>query len=102
MIWRLELGQYDYEIRHKPGKENIASDAFSRTCATVDSTEKLQLLHDSSGHPGYTRMYHFVRARNLLYTSEETKSVCQSCTICAELKPRFFSVKGQTILLSSS
>ena len=101
ILWRLELSQYDYEIRHKPGKENIASDAFSQTCAKVGSTEKLQLVHDSLGHPGYTRMYHFVRARNLLYTSEETKSVCQSCTICAELKPRFFHPETLTLIKAS-
>ena len=82
MIWRLELSQYDYEI-HTPRKENIASNAFSRTCATVDLTKKLQLLHVSLGHPGYIRLYHFVIARNLPYTREETKSGCQSCTICA-------------------
>ena len=76
MIWGLELNQYDYEICHEPGQENIASDAFSRSCTTVDSTEKLQLLHDSLYNPGYTRLYHFVRARNLPYTSDETKSVC--------------------------
>ena len=63
MIWRLELSQYDYEIRHKPGKKNIASRTFSRACTTVDSTEKLKLLHDFLGHPGYTMLHHFVRAR---------------------------------------
>ena len=60
MIWCLELNQYDYEIRHKPGNKNIASYAFFRIRATVDSTEKLQLLHNSLGHPGYTKLYHFL------------------------------------------
>jgi len=34
---------------------------------------------------------HFVRQRNLPYSSEETKTVCRSCRTCAEIKPRFYS-----------
>jgi len=63
MLWRLELSQYHYEIRHKPGKDNIASDAFSRVCASMEDKNALQKLHDSLGHLGYSRLFHFVRSR---------------------------------------
>ena len=98
MLWRLELSQYHYEIRHKPGKENIASDALSRMCSTVNTTDSLKELHFSLGHPGFTRMYHFIRVRNLPYTSEETKRVCQMCTTCAEIKPRFHRPESQVLV----
>lgn len=90
LMWRIELNQYTYEIRHKPGEQNVAPDAFSRVCSSATSIKDLESLHKSLGHPGFARMYHFVKSRNLPYTSEETKSICQSCRTCAEMKPRFF------------
>jgi len=30
LCWRLELGQYNFDIRHKPGVQNVAPDTFSR------------------------------------------------------------------------
>jgi len=35
LCWRLELGQYSFDIRHKPGVQNVASDTFSRMCNAV-------------------------------------------------------------------
>ena len=38
--WRLELSCYSFDIKYRPGKENIPADAFSRVicCATdIDS-----------------------------------------------------------------
>ena len=34
-------------------------------------------------------MLHFVRSKNLPYSTEEVKRVCSTCRVCAELKPRF-------------
>ena len=98
MMWRLELSQYHYEIRHKPGKEMTAADTFSRICSSTNSQTQIRELHTELGHPGFARLYHFVRARNLPFTSEETKRACQTCEICAELKPQYYRVKGQTLI----
>ena len=43
---------------------------------------KLHELHQSLGHPGYARLYHFVRQRNLPFSSEETKGICRNCKTC--------------------
>ena len=40
----------------------------------------------------------FVRQRNLPYSSEETKVVCQSRRTCAEIKPRFLKPPVQTLI----
>ena len=98
LLWRLELSQFDYEIRHKPGAENVASDALSRVCASSNSHDRLVTLHNSLGHPGYARLYHLVRVRNLPFTSEEVKSVCRQCMACAEIKPRFHRPEPQTLV----
>ena len=101
LLWRLELGQYHYEIMHKPGRDNVASDTFSRICAAQDDDSTLQTLHNSLGHPGYARLFHFVRARNLSYTSEDVKTICRNCQTCAEIKPRFYRPKTETLVKAS-
>jgi len=90
LSWRLELSRLHYDIRNKPGVYNVAPDALSRSCALAPCMP-LRQLHESLGHTGYARLYHFVRQRNLPYSSEETKTVCRSCRTCAEIKPRFLS-----------
>lgn len=34
-------------------------------------------------------MLHFVRSKNLPFSTQEVKDVCSSCRVCAEIKPRF-------------
>ena len=62
MRWRMELSCFDLDIVFRPGKENVAPDAFARSwCSTVyGDTRPLLELHTSFCHPGVTRMCHFV------------------------------------------
>ena len=64
LSWQLELSQLSYDIRPKPGAENVVPDAFSRLCAST-SNATLRDLYQSLRHPGFARLYHFVRQRNL-------------------------------------
>ena len=98
MLWRLELSQYYYEIQHKPGKQHVAPDAFSRFCGSTESRNSLRHVHDSLGHPGFSRLCHFVRARNLPFTCEEIRNICRNCTTCALVKPRFYRGDGGTLV----
>jgi len=97
LSWRLELSQLSYDITHKPGAENVVPDAFSRVCAST-SNATLRELHQSLGHPGFARLYHFVRQQNLPFSSEETKDVCRYCKTCAEVKPRYFKRDFQSLV----
>ena len=88
--WRMELSCYSYDIEHKPGTENIPADTFSRNiCAGISNTHQLYTLHDSLCHPGVTRMFHFVKVRNLPYTMDDVRQVTRDCQICAQNKPKF-------------
>jgi len=87
MVWRLELGQLNYSIRHRSGKDNVAPDAMPRMCSSTSSVSQLLLLHDRLGQSGFARMYRFIRSRNLPYTSEETKDIIDKCLTCLQLKP---------------
>lgn len=93
MRWRMELSSYQFEIVHKAGKDNLAADALSRSvyCASSHvNNQNLLNIHVSLSHPGITRMWHFVRARNLPHSLDDVKKVVSSCPDCAKLKPNFF------------
>ena len=44
-------------------------------------------------------MLHFVKSKNLPFSTEEVKKFCSNCQICCELKPKFFKppTSGQLI-----
>lgn len=88
--WRLELSNYNFDIKYRPGKENLVADALSRqTCAITNAENNLSEIHKLLCHPGVTRLLHWVRSKNLPYSADDIKKVVLSCPICAEVKPRF-------------
>ena len=99
LSWKIELNQFSYDIKHKPGKLNVAPDALSRIVSLAFAVSKRILdLHNQLGYPGFARFYHFIKSRNLPFTSEETKEACQVCKTCAEVKHRYFKPpRGQLI-----
>ena len=91
MRWRLELAAYKYSIIYRPGDKNAAADTLTRAfCGAVVNDEKLHEIHDSLCHPGITRTLHFIRTRNLPYSTDDVKRVISKCKVCAEVKPRFY------------
>ena len=72
LSWRHELSQLSYNIRQKRGAENVVPDAFSRVCVSTSNTT-LTDLHQSLRHPGFARLYHFVRQRNLPFSAKGLK-----------------------------
>lgn len=99
-LWRLELGSFAYTIEHIPGIDNVAADALSRVCA-ASTHEKLCKIHRELGHPGITRLQHFVRSKNLPFSLQEIRDTCSSCRVCAEVKPRFFSPQQKPLIKST-
>ena len=98
MCWRLELASFSYSIQYRPGCENVGPDTLTRAfCASI-SESKLETLHRELCCPGVTRLWHFVRAKNLPYSLDEVKRCCEKCTTCAELKPQFFKPDQQTLI----
>ena len=98
--WRMELGELTFDIEYRPGKNNVAADTFSRThCASINSQSSVLVeLHEKLCHPGVSRLVHFIRSRNLPFSTEDVKRTCASCKICAELKPRFYRPTEGTLI----
>lgn len=99
--WRLELSCFKYDIIYRPGKENIVADALSRVCASTN-TNRLIEAHDQLCHPGVTRMYHWVKSKNLPYSLEDIRALTARCQTCAEIKPRFIRKQGELIKATST
>ena len=99
--WRIELSCYSFDIVYKPGCDNIVPDTFSRVnCASINSNN-LYELHASLCHPGVTRFFAFVKARNLPYSIEDVKKMISTCKICCECKPRFFKPDFRPLIKST-
>ena len=88
--WRLELSALDFDIKFRPGRQNVTADCLSRVnCAATSSDSSLHKLHSDLAHPGIVRLYHFVKSRNLPFSLDDVKAVCNRCKVCAEIKPLF-------------
>ena len=98
--WRIELSDYDYDIVFRPGKQNLAPDALSRTCGVMaeQSLSELKRLHESLCHPGVTRLAHFVRIKNLAFSLDDVRKITAACTVCRELKPDFYRPPATSLI----
>jgi len=95
--WRLELAEFSYAIQYREGKDNVVPDSFTRAhCAAV--LKSLEEIHAQLCHPGVTRLLHFVKAKNLPFSTQDVRDVCSNCRICAELKPKFYQSQNSKLV----
>ena len=90
--WRSEVAPYDFTTIYRPGNLNCAPDTFSRAAATSISLPSLKSsdeLHKALCHPGITRMFHYVKIKNLPFSFDDVKNVVKACTDCSEVKVKF-------------
>ena len=99
-LWRSELGNFNYEIKHRPGAQNLAADALSRLCSMPPHPLNLHDIHNRLGHPGVTRLLHFILSKNLPFSVDDVKRICANCRVCAELKPQFFDKSTENLIKS--
>ena len=90
MWWRIEFSQYYYDIVYRQEKFNVVSDASSRLYCAATTVNALYRIHAGFRHPGITRMYHYIRRRNLPYSIDDVKKMTSASAICCEIKPKFF------------
>lgn len=72
--WIMTLSQYDYEIKHKPGKLNLTADYLSRNVNIIDTSSKSQDFHIDSS------LY------NRIITSQLSDPKCTKIKNCLDAK----------------
>ena len=115
--WRIELSALDFDIKYRPGPENVSADCLTRShcaallfqcvppqintntsytivaqnnlCATSPHHQTLEQIHVNLSHPGVVRLNHFVKSKNLPFSLEDIKRVTAQCEACSRIKPRF-------------
>ena len=73
--WRIELSTYNFDIVYRCRAENVPADTLSRIRCMSFTLNKLYELQNTLCHPGISRMMHFVRATNLLFSVEDVKKM---------------------------
>ena len=99
--WRVELSCFDFDIKYRPGPDNVTADCLTRAhCSAISQSQirTLRQIHIDLCHPGITRLSHFVRSRNLPYSIEDIKQIISQCDACARLKPRYFKPKNPPLI----
>ena len=87
----MELSAFDFKISHCPGKLNIPPDTLSRAFCAVTQVTSLHKIHEALCHPGITRLFHFVHAKNLPFSVDDVRKTVGKCLVCSEIKPRFYT-----------
>ena len=99
--WRVELSCFDFDIKYRPGPDNVTADCLTRAhCSAISQSRNrtLRQIHIDLCHPGITRLSHFVRSRNLPFSIEDIKQVVSQCDACARLKPQYFKPKNPPMI----
>ena len=59
---------------------------------------RLEDIHAQFCHPGVTRLLHFVKTKNLPFSTQDVRNVCSNCRICAELKLNFYKSQNNSLI----
>ena len=90
---------------YRPGNLNCAPDTFSRAAAasiSLPSLKSLDELHKALCHPGITRMFHYVKIKNLPFSFDDVKNVVKACTDCSKVKVKFLKPKDNFNLIKAT
>ena len=95
--WRMELAEFSYTIQYRDGKNNTVPDSVTRAYCAAAATN-LEDIHAQLCHPGATRLLHFVKTKNLPFSTQDVRNVCSNCQVCADLKPNFYQSQNNKLV----
>jgi len=119
--WKLAIQEYNFDIEHIPGEDNIAADAFSRLCDRTMTTPEFNLkvneaplsevvkrsiraVHNSiAGHNGVEETLEKLTEKGAKWTymRENVKQYIQRCPVCQKLDQRSVKIGTQPFTTST-
>ena len=120
--WKLAIMEYNFDIEHIPGEENIAADAFSRLCEreflpselngleeetplTEPVKRHIRSVHNSvAGHNGVEKTLEKLTAKGVqpwFKMRENVKQYIKNCPICQKLDQRAVAINATPFTLAS-
>ena len=120
--WKLAIQEYNFDIEHIPGEENIAADAFSRLCLrerhpaefnlaeieeplSEDVKRTIRSVHNSvAGHNGVEKTLQKLADKKVqpwFKMRENVKQYIKHCPICQKLDQRTAVVNTSPFTLAS-
>ena len=124
--WRADLMGLDFEVKHRPGSQNVVADTLSRAnCQSVAVAREESLsknktkvnksvtksvtyprelfhLHEDLNHPGMQKLYSYTQANQLPFTLSEIQSMTNDCHVCRSLKPSYARVSETQLIKSTA
>lgn len=86
--WRLRLEEFDFELRHVPGRENEVADALSR-CLPVRRVHDIERVHnDVVGHRGIRKTVDLLREAGVEWDGMlgDVTAFVRACPICQKVR----------------
>ena len=68
----------------------------------LPSLKTLDELHKALCHPGITRLFHYIKIKNLPFSFDDVKNVVKACTDCSKVKVKFLKPKGNFNLIKGT
>ena len=121
--WKLAIMEYNFDIEHIAGEENIAADAFSRLCEresnpaefnlgleeeklSEDVKRKIRSVHNSvAGHNGVEKTIQKLtdkKVQSWFKMREHVKQYIKHCPVCQKLDQRAVTISPTPFTLASN
>jgi len=62
----------------------------------------LLIVHKSLYHPDDSRMFHWIKNKNVPFLIEDIKKLTSSCNVCASVKSRFYKKQEGHLIKATS
>ena len=80
-------------------QENAVADTLPCSiCSALSNKYSLEEIHEGLWHAWVTRLLQYVCSKNLPFSTDEVRKVCNTCQVCAEIKPQFYKKRDDVLI----